>query len=527
MAIRHATRLALSLVFLAHPCLAVVIDSGPVAIAIPATADGLRLRLDSAAAGNASHFTAYASGGVLAFGVHPGATVTATGGQPATLRAGDVVGANASWLAQATLAPARVRAGGIFVVGVRFEDAATGTTNLGYVQIATTAPSGFPATVLRYAYDDAAGAIAVAGDDRVMTAAFEPQIQAASCSAADVQAALDQAPAGATVRVPAGDCDWTDRKVRHARSVVLRGAGRNATIVRRSAAIVEGGNYLLTLDCTGGERMELSDIAFVGNDAGQDAAQRRADADDGVGLVGGCIDFRVHDARFSEFSNAGLTLRGNPQRGVVYRNDFLANFKCGPDINYPCLGYGVAVYGDRTWPSGALGTREAVFVEDNYFFDNRHGVAANYGARYVARHNTFVTTERTRDYAQIDAHGRGTSAGTRSWEIYANAILTSPPEMVADGIGLRGGDGVAFGNTLRRIPYVAHLSNETCVGTYPLENQIRDAYFWNNRYTPIPGYDPTPIWIKPGCEPYLQLGRDYYTTPKPGYTAYVYPHPLR
>ncbi|MEO8505467.1 MAG: hypothetical protein ABI609_16340 [Acidobacteriota bacterium] len=353
-------------------------------------------------------------------------------------------------------------------------------------------------------------------------------VTAASCSAADVQTALGAAANGTTVTIPAGDCDWGGAQVTRSAGVTIKGAGRSLTKIRRTAAVTLGDNYLLTFDCNNGLTVEISDLTLIGNDDLQTEPQRLLDNDNGLALLNGCVDFKIHDIEISKFSNAGLTIRGNSQRGVVYRSNFISNFKCQADP-VDCLGYGVVVYGNGSPPALALGSRDAVFIEDDYFYDNRHGVASNYGSRYVARHNTFVSTQRTRNFAMVDAHGRQSpdSIGSRSWEIYGNVLKTDPPSMVADGIGLRGGDGVVFGNSVYKIPYVARLSNETCTGTYPLPDQIRAGYVWGNDWQPVPGYGDESIPVGAGCEAYLVEGRDFFRTARPGYSPYPYPHPLR
>ena len=71
------------------------------------------------------------------------------------------------------------------------------------------------------------------------------------------------------------------------------------------------------------------------------------------------------------------------QMGVIYRNEFIDNW-------YVNLGYGVAIDGSiASWNRPlALGTANAVFVEDNLFVRNRHCVTSTNGANYVARYNT-------------------------------------------------------------------------------------------------------------------------------------------
>lgn len=359
------------------------------------------------------------------------------------------------------------------------------------------------------------------------------EIQAASCRAEDVQSALDSAPADALVLIPAGNCDWGAAQVHTAirGDLVVRGADDGLTIIRRTAHVADDDifNYLLEFTCDSTGTLDISNLHFIGNDDLQNEAERLSDHDNGLGLTGRCRDFRVHDMIFEKFSDAGLTVRGPEQRGVIYHNQFISNFKCQPEpVN--CLGYGVSVYGDGNAPPLALGSEEAVFIEDNYFYDNRHGVTSNYGSRYVVRYNTFVSTPRTRDFGMIDAHGRSIyGAGSRSWEIYHNTLRTTPPDMTADGIVTRGGDGVIFNNDLGLIPYTAYLSEENdCQSAYPAEDQTLYAYIWDNIWKPLPDYGTTPVWVLPGCENYMREGHEwFYGTMPEGYQPFMYPHPLR
>jgi len=232
----------------------------------------------------------------------------------------------------------------------------------------------------------------------------------------------------------------------------------------------------------------------------------------------------------SRFSDAGLTIRGQGARGVVYLSDFNSNFKCSStDSTYPCLGYGVAVYGDSAAVGPlALGTKAAVFVEDCTFRDNRHDIASNAGSRYVFRYNTVSTTDRTRNWGRIDAHGRGSyPPGSRSWEVYENQIDTEPGTNSADGIYLRGGDGVVFNNDISgAIPYTVRLTVEGgCTGkTYPVPDQPRDVYVWGNTRG---GVASNLVDVPSACATFIQQGTDYALTARPGYSPFVYPHPLR
>jgi hypothetical protein len=90
------------------------------------------------------------------------------------------------------------------------------------------------------------------------------------------------------------------------------------------------------------------------------------------------------------------------------------------------------------------------------------------------------------------------------------------------GVGPRGGDGVIFNNR-----FSANLNHEirllvekSCTGTYPVQDQIRNLYIWNNT---LLGGGAAAIYKD--CS-HVQLNRDYFTSARRGYSPYTYPHPL-
>ena len=359
-------------------------------------------------------------------------------------------------------------------------------------------------------------AVPVVPEPASMTAAAisGPVVTAANCSASAVSSAVSSVAGGGTVNIPAGDCNWGTTQVNVPAGIYLHGAGKDVTIIRRVGSVANN-KYLIAYNCSNGQRAMLSDMTLMGNyDPGIQ--------DNGLGLMQGCVDFKVFNTKFTHFIFSGLYIGSTEvQRGVIYKNDFIDNYR----TEVRNLGYGIVVYGGGTWPGLELGSQNAVFVEDNYFSGNRHNLASNNGSRYVFRHNTVIATDPVKDFAMTDAHGKSSSPrGSRSWEIYENtysANLSSGRERTA--IGMRGGDGVAFNNSMTsNIAYPIELQVEgfTC-GAYPGPDQIRSAYFWNNSTNGIPN------GILNSCSSSLQLGRDYFVTAKPGYVPFTYPHPLR
>lgn len=341
--------------------------------------------------------------------------------------------------------------------------------------------------------------------------ATTPTLTASSCAFGAVQATVNKAVAGTTVRIPAGDCSWGTGQLVVPGGIHIRGAGKTATVIRRTAH-VSNSVYLVKFDCANGQRARLSGLTLVGR--GNSATR-----DKGVGLINNCLDFRVHHAKFTRFVFAAIEIKGKTsQRGVIYENDFIDNYSA----TLRNLGYGVVVYADATWPALELGTRNAVFVENNYMVGNRHHIASNNTSRYVFRYNTAVANDLTKNFPMVDAHGPafGSSRGSRSWEVYNNSFsarLTSGRAYA--GVAMRGGDGVIFGNTFTSniaYPVVLTMEEGQC-GTYPAQDQIRRAWIWNGGTNPITNK----------CPASIRLNRDYFNVRKSGYMPFAYPHPLR
>ena len=343
--------------------------------------------------------------------------------------------------------------------------------------------------------------------------AAELTFQAQSCGFSAVRAAVQDAidsGANSVVNIPAGTCNWGDNELVLPGGISLKGSGKATTVLRSYST---ANDRLITIDCSNGKTARFSDMTLIGK--GNSAIW-----DGGLALRGGCRDFKVFNSRFSDFVFYGVGVWGDSQ-GVIYRNDFLNNYRAGQTGG--TTGYGVVVYGNGTWPPLELGTANAVFVEDNYFSGNRHNIASNNGSRYVFRYNSAIATSSVRDFSMVDAHGRGSSTrGSRSWEIYNNTFSTelAGNEKARSVTGIRGGDGVVFNNIVTAsltIRAMIELSALEVAPPYPSMDQMRSGYFWNNSLDLLVNQAPSNF----------VLGRDYFLTARPGYTPYVYPHPLR
>jgi Pectate lyase superfamily protein len=231
-------------------------------------------------------------------------------------------------------------------------------------------------------------------------------------------------------------------------------------------------------------------------------------------------DFRIDHLYFEGFGFAGVRVEG-ASSGVIDHSIFVENYKQAIDN----LGYGVVIYGKGYWDSESqVGGSGATFVEDSLFVGNRHAIAASAGAHYVFRSNQVLNGVVA---CAVDAHGMGygSAHGTRYVEIYRNTI--SNPVYDWCGIGIRGGSGVIFENTIEgyKNPILLILewgTPDNLKKEYPAIDQIQELYIWGNQ---IKGGPSQPQVDETGVV-FIEAGRDYFTQALPGYVPYEYPHPL-
>jgi hypothetical protein len=343
-------------------------------------------------------------------------------------------------------------------------------------------------------------------------------INAASCSPTDVQSAVNSASIGDTVHLPTCTYPNWNTTVTIAKQIILEGNGVANTVIQRArvGAGYESNEMFAVQSVTGFEmrNMTLDGTADTDPNVWQDFAI----------VLFNCVDFRIHHMTIQNFA-VGVQVDGDPlvQRGVIDHNTFTDNYY---STSGGSLGYSVSLVGNGTWPALELGTAQNIFVEDNTFTGCRHCIASNNSSRYVFRYNQIV--DNGPNGASIDVHGRNTNnfpRGSRQWEIYNNTLTNRSGVTWYSGVGVYGGTGVIFNNQIApgMTFYDIHFG-EYCSGSYPVQDQVTESYVWNNTYTG--GTGAVTIGVLGGCESYLQAGRDYFTSPRPGYTPYTYPHPL-
>jgi hypothetical protein len=367
---------------------------------------------------------------------------------------------------------------------------------------------------------------------------------APSCDAASVQATINNASTGDTIRVPAGKCAWlTVVTIPAGMDITLQGAGVGVTTVDGTST----GKPLVV----GVGNRRVTGFTFVCGYIQIDGEGWRID----------------HNSFTCDTFQAGVYAGGyRPQaapKGLVDHNAF---------VNRRVIVYGYPgtsldeLNGTTQWfdPLG-LGTDEAVYIEDNSFAFTVFGNAIDcqYAGRFVFRYNTVTDT-------YLEAHSvQGTARACRKWEIYENTITQSSFDVYRP-MFLRGGTGVVFNNTMNgafgeKYLVVDNVRTATsygppfgkCDGTSPWDgnadatgwpclDQIgrgadssifkgtpppypvqtsEPAYFWNNTFAGVLAT----VSVDNGSAIHIKADRDYVVNKgsKPGYSPYVYPHPLQ
>jgi Pectate lyase superfamily protein len=347
-----------------------------------------------------------------------------------------------------------------------------------------------------------------------LTARIDDPEQCPSSNSRDIQQIVSAAGTSGIIHLPEG-CFQVDSTINLPACIQLAGAGADKTILYRDP----DRSYSQPLLRISGRfdaacQTKIYGLALVGVKNTDDRGE-----DYGI-VISNVQDFRIDHVYFEGFGFAGVRVEG-ASSGVIDHSIFVDNYKRAIDN----LGYGVVVYGIGYWDSALqLGGEEATFVEDSLFVGNRHAIAASAGAHYVFRNNQVLNGVVA---CAVDAHGMGygSAHGTRYVEIYRNTI--SNPVYDWCGIGIRGGSGVIFENTIEgyKNPILLILewgTPDNLKEEYPALDQIQELYIWGNH---IKGGYSEPQVDETG-EGFIEVGRDYFTQPLPGYVQNEYPHPL-
>ncbi len=359
-------------------------------------------------------------------------------------------------------------------------------------------------------------------------------IDAASCSGADVQTAIDSANPGDTVHVPAGTCSWSSGVSFSGIELVGQGSTSGGT---------EISDGMVTLTKHAQAITRLSGFSFTGTDphieAGGSASGKPYVIDSNYVRS----DVSGNEARAVHLSANGGILHHNEFEAVDWTNADVFNTQTSEDWTDP------ATFGT----DDTTGERN-IYFEDNTFTSIVETMPdGDVGSRLVIRHNHYIDSSIVFHGGQPNDSSPG--GGTRQFEVYDNEF-----ERVSNSIPLnkwvwaRGSTGVIANNVMAKAdsPDGSTYPNKPeilltvgCPNPYPMQYQIGQssqtpedppthplAIFGNtgpgttdSNFIAVAGS----MTAGPPCatpDAYIQEGRDYVLSNTWGWTPYPYPHPL-
>jgi hypothetical protein len=269
------------------------------------------------------------------------------------------------------------------------------------------------------------------------TPSHAAEVNAASCSQSAVQAAINSAVNGDTVRVPPGNCTWTSTITIAGKDIALQGAGIGQTDITDEGS----GGAALGITASAANFVSVSGFTFV----------KSAAHSNGIVQISGPqaeVAFRFHHNRILQASSGARGIGVNGVYGLIDHVTFDVTATGGSVQSVSITGSPDGTDGGFTpWTRPlTLGTANAVYIEDSTFNSSTQAedsIDAYGGARLVIRSNTFNSVS-------IGFHG--TDSGDRrsafSWEIYSN-IFRNDSATTLRGATLRGGTGVIYNNTYR------------------------------------------------------------------------------
>lgn len=363
-------------------------------------------------------------------------------------------------------------------------------------------------------------------------------IQAASCSQEDVQAAVNAASDGDVVLIPNGSCEWTvgistTKQIRIEAQYYTPTPGGNTT---RNVIITNNSSSMPLFSFTTGNsyHVGISGIRF-NEGTGSNNHLEVIGSGSKVALVND-IYFEVKERYGNSHEIAAVDWRA--LGGVIWNTRFVG---LGP------TGVGGASFyisSPRGWttPStmGSLDTNGSVnvYLEDSSCLNCGSFPDNDPAGRAVWRYNDI-------DGCNGTMHGFTSVTTGRHIEYYNNtfSVTTEERNHVGRYFWLRGGTALFTDNVVNNASNPGYYGNISLLnvgennpsGPYPIPMQpgwghngtdhVSDpVYIWNNS-----GSRGSTWWVISAWENHFILNRDIFVDsgPKPGYSKYTYPHPLR
>ena len=303
-------------------------------------------------------------------------------------------------------------------------------------------------------------------------------ITAASCSYADVSAAITNIARGGTVIVPAGSCTWSST-LNITKGLTLAGAGADVTTITRSGNII-----IWTPDAparASHETLKITGFTFDGNGNTTPGMIYCSNTSDITYIA-------IGNNKFKNSTASAVKVVGTVY-GVVYSNSLI-------DVNIICGIFGTGgVHGDgeSQWANNVreYGTANNLYFEDNTFSYTQNGVPgwteSGHGGRVVFRYNTWDATN-TVGQEYWDIHGLQYCPSAQQYstmvaEYYGNMITnTSAYRWILH----RGSWLMMFNNRLvggssnPNIGIGQYSCDECAAGREGYTQHVNNTYVWNN-----------------------------------------------
>jgi hypothetical protein len=357
-------------------------------------------------------------------------------------------------------------------------------------------------------------------------------ITAATCSSTDVQAAVNSAVSGDTVKTP-GPCTVAFAGTVTVHKGITVSGGGNTTITT---------SYAFDVQSSATVSARITGFTFSGPGDLNNGNIR------GSGIKTNAT-WRIDHNNFLTAVSCAIAAWSNAP-GLIDHNTFAGGFGVETIHNFGTGAGDTSGWVDDVTPGGP----QMLFVEDNTFTNpsGSGGVGAAlqsyYGARTVVRHNLFI-------WEGIDQHGTPGSVGARWWEFYENTFNT-PNVNQSEYITIRAGSGIVFNNHhtgINTSGFHNIVYKEEDTGTWPLAFQVGSgingqtnqhntcgalnsspAYSWGNdsdmTFSPQSGIQPNRDAFDSTTQPATllrqQMAGDTCLTTY-SYIPYTYPHPLQ
>jgi hypothetical protein len=305
-------------------------------------------------------------------------------------------------------------------------------------------------------------------------------IMAKSAAYEDVNAAVAAAFSGDSVLVPAESATWSNT-LTITKGLILKGAGVGKTVITGNVA---NGTYLIIYAPANpalNEPFRLTGFTFDFKSVANGINLRNKNQS----IIN---KIRVDNNAFVNCAGTFISVQG-PLYGVVDNNTMTGSPHIDNYAQDSC-----ADWSDWSEQTLFYGSADNMYYEDNNITTSDTLTTGGHGGRYAYRYND-ITVNRAGGGSVtplFDMHGNqpggGGIKGPRGGEIYGNSIVSTNPSLGTVFVGQRGGSMLihfnklsGFSGTIKSYTREEYGNDALyCGGIYPM--QIRDSYYWNNRY---------------------------------------------